>query len=206
MIFKTKNVRAFNTSPQKATSALQSHLKYLQYRERNPERERKSDRVFFSAEQDRIDRRVIAKDIMAQTGEIYYHRMMLSPADDEPVTDWKAWTRAVMADLEKRLGKLLNWYAMHHHNTDHPHMHIVLQGTGIDRETGRAATVALNPQDFKFLKERGRAHSEYEQYHFLETTLRKLSERDTITQEPELSSSPRGSRPSEQERAADFDR
>jgi hypothetical protein len=206
MIFKTKNVRAFNTSPQKATSALQSHLKYLQYRERNPERERKSDRVFFNAEQDRIDRRVIAKDIMAQTGEIYYHRMMLSPAENEPVTDWKAWTRAVMADLEKRLGKSLNWYAMHHHNTDHPHMHIVLQGTGIDRDTGRAAPVALNPQDFKFLKERGREHSEYEQRRFLEETLRELNERDTITQEPELSFSERGPQHSERGGAADFGR
>lgn len=199
MIFKTKNVRAFNTSPQKATSALQSHLKYLQYRERNPERESKSDRVFFNMGQDRIDRRAIAKDIMAQTGDIYYHRMMLSPAENEPVTDWKAWTRAVMTDLEKRLGKSLNWYAMHHHNTDHPHMHIVLQGTGIDHDTGRVAPVALNPQDFKFLKEKGREHSEYEQRRFLEETLRELNERDTITQEPELSFG-------ERDIAADFGR
>lgn len=205
MIVKNRNVRAFNTTPQKALSALKSHLKYLQYRERNPERERKSDRVFFNAEQDRIDRRVIAKDIMAQTGEIYYHRMMLSPAENEPVTDWKAWTRAVMADLEKRLGKSLNWYAMQHHNTDHPHIHIVLQGTGIDREIGRAATVALNPHDFKFLKDKGREHSEYEQHQFLEETLRELNERDTITQEPELTSLLRG-RHREQDRSADIGR
>src|SRR5216684_883393 len=140
MIVKSKNVQTARVNQQKATSALKSHLKYLQYRERNPEREQKSDRVFFSAEQDHIDRRDIAKDVMKEppAGGIYYHRMMLSPASNEPVSDMKAWTRAIMYDLSLRLGITFDWYAMQHQNTNNPHIHLVIQGTGTNRVTGSA--------------------------------------------------------------------
>jgi hypothetical protein len=186
MFFKTQNVRASKYTPQKAGSFLNNHLKYLQYRGRT-EQESKADRQFFNAERGGLNWRVAAKSIMQgeRAGDIYFHRMILSPADNEPVDDWKAWTRAVMGDLEKRLGKSLNWYATHHQNTAHPHIHIVMQGTGIDRETGRAAPVMLNPQDFKFIKDKGREHSEYENQRFLEETLRDLRERDTMIQELE---------------------
>lgn len=184
MIFKTQHVRASKYTIQRAGSFLNNHLKYLQYRGRT-EQESKADRRFFNAERDGLNWRVAAKAVMQEerAGDIYFHRMILSPADNEPISDWKAWTRAIMSDLEKRLGKSLNWYATHHQNTAHPHIHIVMQGTGTDRETGRAAPVTLNPQDFKFIKDRGREHSDHEQYRFLEETLRELRERDTIRQE-----------------------
>jgi hypothetical protein len=183
MIFKTQHVRASKYTVQKARSFLGNHLKYLQYRDR-AERESKADRQFFSATQDALNWRPVAQAIMQEerAGDIYYHRMVLSPAENEPVPDWQAWTRAILADLEKRLGKSLNWYATHHQNTAHPHVHVVLQGTGIDRE-GHAAPVTLNPQDFKFIREKGREHSEYEHQRLLEETLRELHEGDTIRQE-----------------------
>jgi hypothetical protein len=191
MFFKTQNVRASKYTSQKAGSFLNNHLKYLQYRGRT-EQESKVDRQFFNAERGGLNWRVAARSIMQEerTGDIYFHRMILSPAENEPVNDWKAWTRAIMGDLEKRLGKSLNWYATHHQNTAHPHIHVVMQGTGIDRETGRAAPVTLNPQDFKFIKDRGRDYSEYENQRFLEETLRDLRERDTFMQE--LEQMPRG--------------
>src|SRR5437879_1768096 len=118
MIFKTQNVRASKYPAQKASSFLHNHLKYLQYRDRT-ERESKADRQFFNAEQDRLNWRPVAKEMMQEerAGDIYFHRMVFSPADNEPVTDWREWTRALMSDLEKRLGKSLNWYATHHQNT-----------------------------------------------------------------------------------------
>lgn len=176
-------MQAAKVTPQKATSALKSHLKYLQYRERNPERESKSDRAFFNAKQDQIDRRAVAKAVMQgeRAGGIYYHRMVLSPAANEPVGDLKAWTRAILSDLSQRLGTDVNWYAMQHRNTENPHVHVVIQGTGQERSTGRAVPVAFNPQDFKFLRDKGREHSEYELQRFLDD----LRERDTVSQEQE---------------------
>jgi hypothetical protein len=204
MIFKTQYVRASKYSAQKATSFARNHLKYLQYRGRTAQ-ESKNDRLFFNAGQDRLNWRPVVQAMTQgeRAGDIYFHRMIFSPADNEPVPDWKAWTRAIMADLEKRLGKSLNWYAVHHQNTAHPHMHVIMKGTGIDHTTGLAVPVTLNPQDFKFIRDKGREHSEYENQRFLEETLRQLRERDTITQE--LASIPVG-RDQQNEREVFFDR
>jgi type IV secretory pathway VirD2 relaxase len=110
-------------SSKKASSALKSHLKYLQYRERDQTKETRQDRSLFSRDQDHIDRRQAHDSIMQEgAGKVYYHRMILSPAHDEHVTDWRDWTRSIMGDLEKRLDTRLDWYAAKHANTDDPHV------------------------------------------------------------------------------------
>lgn len=186
MIVKARNVRASRVSRQKATSALSSHAKYLQYRERDPERETKADRQFFNAEHDSIDRRWVVNDVMneqEQTGDIYHHRIILSPSQEELVNDWREWAREVMSDLEDRLDQDLTWYAVHHANTDDPHIHVILQGSGRDRETGEREPVTLTPEDFRSMRESGRGHSEYAHQHFLAEKWRELDERDTLGRE-----------------------
>lgn len=207
MFFKTQNVRASKYTTQKAGSFLNNHLKYVQYRGR-AEQESRADRQFFNAEKDGLNWRSAAKSVMQgeRAGDVYYHRMILSPAENEPISDWKAWTRAVMGDLEQRLGKSLNWYAVNHQNTEHPHMHIVMQGTGRDLQMERATPVLLNPQDFKFIKEKGREYSEYENQRFLEETLRDLRERDTIREELGLAPGQRDPQQSERDSYADYGR
>ncbi|SRR5712692_7532324 len=181
MIVKSTHVRASRVSQRQASSALSSHLKYLQYRERDPEVESRADRYVFNDQEDHVERRAAHDDLMGErAGDIYYHRLILSPAQDEPIADWREWTRAVMRDLEDRVEKELDWYAVQHHNTDDPHVHVVLSGTGVDRETGREEAVELTPQDFCSLRESGREHSDYDHYHFIQDTLRDLDERDTI--------------------------
>lgn len=184
MIVKSAHVRASRVSQSQASSALSSHLKYLQYRERDPEVESRADRYVFNDQEDHVERRTAHDDLMGErAGDIYYHRLILSPAQDEPIDDWREWTRAVMCDLEDRLEKDLDWYAVQHHNTDDSHVHVVLSGTGVDRESGREEAVELTPQDFGFLRESGREHSDYDHYHFIQDTLRDLDERDTIIHE-----------------------
>lgn len=186
MIVKARNVRASRVSRQKANSALGSHAKYLQYRERDPERETKDDRQFFNAEHDSIDRRWVVKDVMneqEQAGDIYYHRIILSPSQEEPVTDWREWTREVMADLEDRFDQDLKWYAVHHANTNDPHVHVIVQGSGLDRETGEREPVTFTPDDFRSMRESGREHSDYEHQQFLAEKWLELDERDTLGRE-----------------------
>src|ERR1700730_4982696 len=184
MIVKSAHVRPSRVSQSQASSALSSHLKYLQYRERDPEVESRADRYLFNAEEDHVERWVAHNDLMSEpAGDIYYHRLILSPAQDEPVEDWRGWTRAVVGGLGDRLGEDLDWYGVQHHNTDDPHVHVVLSGTGVDRETGREEAVELTPQDFRTLRESGREHSDYDHYHFLQETLRDLDERDTVMAE-----------------------
>ena len=184
MIVKSHHVRASRVSQKKASSALKSHLKYIQYRERDPQTETKEDRYIFDKHSDQVDRRAVHDEVMSeQAGDIYYHRMILSPSQKEPVTDWHEWTRAVMSDLEDRLGKDLDWYAAHHHNTDNPHVHVVLSGTGTNRETGAAEPVNLNSQDFAAMRQSGREHSQYDHYRLVSEKLHDLNERDTTTQD-----------------------
>jgi hypothetical protein len=184
MIVKSKHVRASRVSRGQASSALASHMKYLQYRERNPARETVENRHFFNDEEDHADRRAAHDELMCEpAGDIYYHRIILSPAQDEPVEDWREWTRDVMRDLEDRLNHDLQWYAMQHQNTDDPHVHVVLRGTGLDRETGHEEAISLTSQDFHAMRESGREHSDYDHYHFIQETLRDLDERDTILHE-----------------------
>jgi type IV secretory pathway VirD2 relaxase len=185
MIFKTKNVKASRgTSAGKASSALKSHFKYIQYRERDELKESRQDRYLFSKEHDHIDRKDAHADIMSElAGDIYYHRMVLSPADNEPVSDWHQWTRDVMGDLERHYGTELHWYGVVHQNTDNPHVHVVLRGTGEDRDTGRATPVELTPKEFKIIRESGREHSEYEHYRQIQEVFKELDQVDTLEQD-----------------------
>ena len=111
------------------------------------------------------------------------HRSQSAPLS---VSDWLEWTREVIADLEDRFDQDLNWYAVHHANTDDPHVHVIVQGSGIDRETGEREPVTFTPDDFRSMRESGHEHSDYEHQQFLAEKLQELDERDTLgREEPE---------------------
>src|SRR5947209_1130030 len=117
---------------------LVSHFKYIEHRSRS-ENESRDDRRIFSEDEDVVSRRDAIDDVMGHTStSVNYHKIVLSPSEDEIVQDWREWTRDVMADLEERQGKELHWYAVAHNNTDNPHVHVVLAGAGENHES-RAA-------------------------------------------------------------------
>lgn len=181
MILKCSTVRASQVTREKAIAALKSHLKYLYYRQHNQERERKKHRHFFNKNARHVHRRwVEQKIIREQAGTIYYHCLLLLPACDEPIRDWRQWTCAILHDLEKRFKQQLNWYAIHH-DTATPHIHVILQGAGKDQENGEVLPIVFHTQDFAYLCERGRAYSGYEQQRFLTETLRELDQWDMIS-------------------------
>ncbi|HEY5237993.1 MAG TPA: relaxase/mobilization nuclease RlxS [Rhizomicrobium sp.] len=55
-------------------------------------------------------------------------RIIVSPEDGEHYRDLKTVTRRFMAQMEEDLGTKLDWVAVDHFNTGHPHTHIVLRG------------------------------------------------------------------------------
>lgn len=165
-----------------ATSRLSAHLKYNEYRTYGPD-ETRADRSLFDAEQEQIQRRDAVTDIMEHgSSSVRYHKIVLSPADYEHVEDFRAWTREIMADLEERKGIYLHWYAVQHHNTDHPHVHVVLAGAGEDAQTGERKTVRMTyDQDYAFMRQSGREHSNFEFYHQIEQTLQEMDHADDTT-------------------------
>lgn len=145
-----------------ARSRLNAHMKYIEHRKMD-EREDRDSRHIFDKEEDHVSRSEAVDDIMDHAHHnVSYHKLVLSPGENEPVADWHEWTREVMSDLEERQDKDLHWYAVFHENTDNPHIHVVLAGAGKDRETGESEQVRLYTDDYTFLRESGHEHSDAE--------------------------------------------
>lgn len=87
--------------------------------------------------------------------QVAYHEIVLSPGEDEPITDWHKWTRGVMDDLEKMQGRKLHWYAVKYDNTDNPPVHVVLAGAGEHLETGNREAVRMSRSDYALLRQSG---------------------------------------------------
>jgi hypothetical protein len=153
-------------------------MKYTEHRSM-AEHETRDDRRIFSKDQDVVKRRDAVNDVMDHTStSVNYHKMVLSPGQDEPIRDWREWTRDVMKDLEERQGRELHWYAVHHDNTDNPHVHVVIAGAGENRETGKSEPVKMYAQDYQFLRESGREHSEYEWHHRIENLVKEYDSQE----------------------------
>ena len=58
-------------------------------------------------------------------------RFIVSPEEGDRL-DLKEFTRQFMRQVEKDTGRRLIWAAVNHHNTDNPHVHIVIRG--VDRD------------------------------------------------------------------------
>jgi type IV secretory pathway VirD2 relaxase len=69
-------------------------------------------------------------------------RIMLAPESGARIEDLKDFTRATMAQMERDLGMPLDWVAVNHHNTDNPHVHVILRGR---RRDGPDLTI---PRDY----------------------------------------------------------
>ena len=64
-------------------------------------------------------------------GEPRQFRFIVSP-EDADLLDLREFTRQFMKQVEKDTGRRLDWAAVNHHNTDNPHVHIVVRG--LDRD------------------------------------------------------------------------
>lgn len=83
---------------------------------------------------------VDAKDWLdRQAGDRHQVRLIVSPEDGDQYTDLKDLTRRLMARVEEDLGTRLDWVAVDHFNTGHPHTHIIMRGKD---ERGRDLVIA----------------------------------------------------------------
>jgi hypothetical protein len=138
-------------------SKLWDALHYMQYRPRGQD-EQLRDRQLFTARTDGISREEARALLLELAGrQVAYHRLILSPG--APVEDLQRWTRLVMADLSRHLGQRLRWVAVAHHNTAHPHVHLLLAATGEHLPGGgRAFPVFLATDEYAVLRESGNRH------------------------------------------------
>ena len=114
VMVKSRSVRAAGKNGRAA-----AHLRYIQRdgTSRDGERGR-----LYSATQDRTD-----GDAFLDRGKDDRHqfRVIVSPEEGAELGDLSGFTRDLMSKLEGDLGTKLDWVAVNHFNTGHPHVHVL---------------------------------------------------------------------------------
>ncbi|WP_374544377.1 relaxase/mobilization nuclease domain-containing protein [Rhodoblastus sp.] len=117
VVVKSRSVRAAGRSGKAA-----AHLRYIQRDGTARDGERG---LIYSATEDRAD-----GDAFLDRGQDDRHqfRFIVSPEDAADLADLTGYTRDLMAQVETDLGTKLDWVAVNHHNTGHPHVHVIVNG------------------------------------------------------------------------------
>ena len=83
----------------------------------------------FGPEAEAADGRAFAE----RCGDDRHHfRFIVSPDDTLEMSDLKSFTRDLVGQMEKDLGTRLDWVAVDHWNTEHPHVHLIVRGVRDD--------------------------------------------------------------------------
>ena len=122
-VIKTRVVRHNSRSAPLAT-----HLSYL--RREGVTRDGEKARLF-GPEVDEIDAHEFAERC---ENDRHHFRFIVSPEDAVEMADLKSFTRDLMRQAEKDLGTKLDWVAVDHWNTEHPHIHVIARGRADDGE------------------------------------------------------------------------
>ena len=139
-----------------SAGAVGAHLRYLE--RDGVTRDGEKGRAY-SAVGDEID----AKAFVERSSEDRHQfRFIVAPEDAAELGDLKRFTRDLMRHMESDLGTKLDWIAVDHHNTGHPHSHILVRGVlddgrilniagdyiayGIRHRAGELMTLELGPQ------------------------------------------------------------
>ena len=98
------------------------HLRYIQ---RDGVTREGAPGELYGRDADRTD----GSDFLKRSGEDRHQfRFIVSAEDAGEYADLKPFVRQLMGRMEADLGTTLDWVAVDHHNTGHPHTHIVLRG------------------------------------------------------------------------------
>ena len=117
-VVKTRIVRLGG----KGAAAARAHLRYIQ---RDAAAGEGREAGLYSAHEDVAD----AKDFHERCqGDRHQFRFIVSAEDGAEYGDLRPLIRRLMSRMEDDLGTSLDWVAADHHDTGHPHTHIVLRG------------------------------------------------------------------------------
>lgn len=106
----------------KGRAAAQAHLRYI---ERDGVTREGEPGELYAAERDHADGK---KFLQRGQEDRHQFRFIVSAEDGAQYDDLKTLTRRFMAQMESDLGTQLDWVAVDHFNTGHPHTHILLRG------------------------------------------------------------------------------
>lgn len=103
-----------------------AHLRYL---ERDSVAADGDNGKVYSAAADEADGKAFVK---RERSDRHQFRFIVSPEDASEIESLRSFTRDLMRQMEQDLGTGLDWIATDHHNTGHPHTHILVRGATDD--------------------------------------------------------------------------
>ena len=116
-----------------SAKAVDAHLRYLERDGVNRDGEKGQ---VYSAERDAEDGRAF---LDRGRDDRHQFRFIVSAEEGVELADLRTTTRDLMKAMEADLGTRLDWIAVDHHNTGHPHTHILLRGV---TEDGKILNIA----------------------------------------------------------------
>jgi len=128
------------------SAPLATHLGYL--RREGVTRDGEKARLF-GPETEEVDPKEFAERCQ---DDRHHFRFIVSPEDAAELTDLKGYSRELAGQMEKDLGTKLDWVAVDHWNTQHPHIHLIVRGV---TEDGQDLVIARD-----YIKEGMRARAQ----------------------------------------------
>ncbi|MFB0875855.1 MULTISPECIES: relaxase/mobilization nuclease RlxS [unclassified Sphingobium] len=128
-VVKTRLVRIGT----KGMPAARAHLRYIQ---RDGVTREGTPGELYSADRDTADGKAF---LQRCDGDRHQFRFIVSAEDGSEYPDLKPYIRRLMTQMEADLGTKLDWVAVDHFNTAHPHTHIMLRGVD---DTGQSLIIA----------------------------------------------------------------
>jgi type IV secretory pathway VirD2 relaxase len=115
-------VKARVVRQMRSPGALRAHIGYLK---RDGVTRDGSPGKLFDAAGDDADSRAFAERC---EGDRHHFRFIVSPDDAGELSGLRGFTRELMDQASRDLGTRLDWVAVDHWNTEHPHIHILVRG------------------------------------------------------------------------------
>jgi type IV secretory pathway VirD2 relaxase len=119
--------------PAAMSRAVDAHLRYLERDGVTRDGERGKA---YSAFENEADGRAFVE---RGREDRHQFRFIVAPEDSVEIADLRGFTRDLMRQMELDLATRLDWIAVDHHNTGHPHTHIIVRGVLDD---GRILNIA----------------------------------------------------------------
>ncbi len=174
----------------KGASAAAAHLRYLQRDGTTREGERGA---LYARDADAVNGKAFGE---RGSSDRHQFRFIVSCEDGDQYEDLKPLTRRLMSRLEEDLGTRLDWVAVDHFNTGHPHTHIVVRGkddrgadlviardyttTGIRERAAELVDLDLGPRTHREIQQTLRAEVEQERLTSIDRALLKAVGADRV--------------------------
>ncbi|RUW53359.1 DUF3363 domain-containing protein [Mesorhizobium sp. M1A.F.Ca.ET.072.01.1.1] len=185
----------------KGSDGARAHLRYLQ---RDGVTRQGEPGELYGTYSDRVD----GKDFIDRAeGDRHQFRFIVAAEDGIEYEELKPLTRRLMAQMEEDLGTRLDWVAVDHFNTGHPHTHIIVRGkddggenlviareyisSGLRERASELVSLDLGPRTDLEIEQRLRQEMEQERFTSIDRQLLRmrgddglvsLSDRDVFRQ------------------------